>query len=112
MFTQSRSQFALPGIPWESMGNNWKEIADGDAMMSKVLGRFEVRPVSGALGAEVVGVPFGRMTEADHTAVRELLLEHLVLFFPDAEGLEPEAHIEFGRWFGELEIHPFLPKLP
>ncbi|MCD9875667.1 TauD/TfdA dioxygenase family protein [Streptomyces guryensis] len=80
--------------------------------MSKGTSRFEVRPVSGALGAEVVGVPFGRMTEADHTAVRELLLTHLVLFFPDAEGLEPEAHKEFGRWFGELEIHPFLPKLP
>lgn len=74
--------------------------------------RFEVRPMSGALGAEVRGVPFGRMAEADFTAVRELLLEHLVLFFPDAAGLAPEAHKEFGRWFGELEVHPFLPKLP
>ncbi|WP_405623683.1 TauD/TfdA dioxygenase family protein [Streptomyces sp. NBC_00076] len=74
--------------------------------------RFQVRPVSGALGAEVFGVPFGRLTEADLATVRELLLDHLVLFFPDVAELEPEAHKEFGRWFGKLEVHPFLPKLP
>jgi taurine dioxygenase len=74
--------------------------------------RFQVRPMSGALGAEVRGVPLAKLTKADYEAVRELFLEHLVLFFPDAAGLSPEAHKEFGRWFGELEVHPFLPKLP
>lgn len=74
--------------------------------------RFDVRPVSGALGAEVRGVPLDALTDSDFTAVRELLLEHLVLFFPDAAGLEPGAHKAFGRRFGELEVHPFLPKLP
>ncbi|MGW3469809.1 TauD/TfdA dioxygenase family protein [Saccharopolyspora sp. NPDC000995] len=73
---------------------------------------FDVRPVSGALGAEVRGVPLDALTDSDFTAVRELLLNHLVLFFPDAAGLEPEAHKAFGRRFGELEVHPFLPKLP
>jgi taurine dioxygenase len=74
--------------------------------------RFEVRPVSGALGAEVYGVPLGTLSDADFAEVRELLLTHLVLFLPDAAGLEPEAHKDFGRRFGELEVHPFLPKLP
>ena len=74
--------------------------------------KFDVRPVSGALGAEVRGVPLDALTDADFAAVRELLLEYLVLFLPDAAGLTPEAHKDFGRRFGELEVHPFLPKLP
>jgi taurine dioxygenase len=74
--------------------------------------RFEVRPVSGALGAEVSGVPLGALSDQDFARIRDLLLEHLVLFFPDAAGLEPEAHEDFGRRFGEPEVHPFLPKLP
>ncbi|MBP2185794.1 TauD/TfdA dioxygenase family protein [Amycolatopsis magusensis] len=73
--------------------------------------RFTVNPVSGALGAEVRGVPIATLSDADFATVRELLLEHLVLFFPDAAGLDPEAHKAFGRRFGELEVHPFLPKL-
>ncbi|UJW28288.1 TauD/TfdA family dioxygenase [Saccharothrix sp. AJ9571] len=73
--------------------------------------RFTVNPISGALGAEVTGVPLATLSDADFAAVRELLLEHLVLFFPDAAGLDPESHKAFGRRFGELEVHPFLPKL-
>ncbi|QFU88209.1 TauD/TfdA family dioxygenase [Amycolatopsis sp. YIM 10] len=72
---------------------------------------FSVSPISGALGAEVRGVPLTSLSDADFAEVRELLLTHLVLFFPDAAGLDPEAHKAFGRRFGELEVHPFLPKL-
>ncbi|MFJ1765704.1 TauD/TfdA dioxygenase family protein [Amycolatopsis sp. NPDC088138] len=73
---------------------------------------FDVRPISGALGAEVRGVPLAELSDAAFAEVRDLLLTHLVLFFPDAAGLDPEAHKAFGRRFGELEVHPFLPKLP
>ncbi|WP_010312132.1 hypothetical protein [Saccharopolyspora spinosa] len=37
--------------------------------------RFDVRPVSGALGAEVRGVPLDALTDSDFTTVRELLLD-------------------------------------
>ncbi len=40
-------------------------------------------------------------------AIRSLLLDHLVLFFPDQD-LTPDAHIAFGRLFGVLEAHPNL----
>lgn len=73
---------------------------------------IDVRPISGALGARVRGVPLESMTDADFEAVHDLLLTHLVLFFPDAAGMDPDAHKGFGRRFGELEVHPFLPKLP
>src|SRR4051794_3847562 len=72
---------------------------------------LDVRPVSGALGAEVRGVDLGNLTDEIFRRLHSLLLEHLVLFFPNAAGLSPQAHQEFGRRFGELETHPFLPKL-
>jgi len=72
---------------------------------------FDVRPISGALGVEIRGVDLERLTESEFGRLHELLLTHLVLFFPEAAGLSPEAHMEFGRRLGELEVHPFLPKL-
>jgi taurine dioxygenase len=72
----------------------------------------DARPISGALGAEVHGVDLEHLTDDVFEQVYALLLEHLVLFFPDAAGLTPEAHKAFGRRLGELEVHPFLPTLP
>src|SRR5262245_24080285 len=71
---------------------------------------LDVRPVSGALGAEVRGVRLGQLDEQEFAAVRAALLEHLVLFFPD-QHLEPDEHIAFAQWWGELEVHPFITKL-
>lgn len=73
---------------------------------------LDARPISGALGAEVHGVDLEHLTDDVFEQVHALLMAHLVLFFPDAAGLTPEAHKAFGRRLGELEVHPFLPKLP
>ncbi|MFE3604081.1 TauD/TfdA dioxygenase family protein [Streptomyces sp. NPDC059142] len=72
---------------------------------------FDIRPVSGALGAEVRGIDLNEITDAQFERIHALMLEHLVLFFPDQEKLTPKAHVAFGRRFGEVEVHPFLPKL-
>jgi taurine dioxygenase len=39
--------------------------------------------------------------------MQSLLLDHLVLFFPD-QHLTPAQHVAFGRQFGTLEGHPNL----
>jgi taurine dioxygenase len=44
---------------------------------------------------------------ADIDAIRQLLLEHLVLFFP-GQHPDVETHVAFGRHFGKLEGHPNL----
>jgi taurine dioxygenase len=68
---------------------------------------WSVVRLAGALGAEVRGPALGRLDEAEFSAIRQLLLEHLVLFFPE-QHLPIEEHVAFGRRFGQLEAHPNL----
>ena len=72
--------------------------------------KLDVRPLAGALGAEVRGVHLGTLSNAEWQAVREVWLEHLVLFFPEQHLTHPE-HVALGQRFGEIEIHPFIPKV-
>ena len=68
---------------------------------------LDVRRLSGSLGAEIRGLPLATATAQDAALVHELLLEHMVLFFPD-QHLTADEHLAFGRHFGELEAHPNL----
>lgn len=68
---------------------------------------LDVRLLSGSLGAEIRGLALADATSADAAAIHQLLLEHMVLFFPD-QHLDPDEHIAFGRHFGTLESHPNL----
>lgn len=73
------------------------------------MGHLEVDRLGAALGAEVRGLDLDHATAEDVAAIRALLLEHLVLFFP-GQDLSLEGHVALGRLFGELEIHPNLPR--
>jgi taurine dioxygenase len=72
-----------------------------------------VRPLAGALGAQVLGVdlaaplPDGLVAE-----LRSLWLEHGVLFFQDQTALTPRLLVEFARRFGTPGEYPFLRGLP
>ena len=68
---------------------------------------WTVKRLAGALGAEISGVDIRNTTESDINALRQLLLQHLVIFLPD-QSPTPEEHVEFARNFGELEGHPNL----
>lgn len=68
---------------------------------------WEASRLATALGAEVRGVDLGRADGTEIDAIRELLLEHLVLFFPE-QHLSVDDHVAFGRHFGVLEGHPNL----
>ena len=70
----------------------------------------EVRRLSGSLGAEVRGISLGQVGAAQAEMIQSLLLEHLVLFFPEQD-ITPEEHIAFGRHFGPIEGHPHLSNL-
>jgi taurine dioxygenase len=70
-------------------------------------GSPEVVRLSGSLGAEVRGIPLGQVGPAEAETIRSLLMEHLVLFFPEQHP-SAEEHVAFGRHFGPLEGHPHL----
>ena len=68
---------------------------------------WQVQRLAPALGAEVRGADLAGATDADIDAVKALLLEHQVLFFPK-QTITVEEHVALGRRFGPLEGHPNL----
>lgn len=73
-----------------------------------IYGELDVRPISGALGAEVGNVDLSaelRDSTIDH--IRAAFLDHHVLVFRD-QHVSPEQQMAFGRRFGELDTHPFV----
>lgn len=70
--------------------------------------RIRVEPLSGALGADVLGVDLSApLDDETFEEVHRAFLEHLVLFFHD-QHLDKEQHKAFARRFGPLNVHPFV----
>jgi len=73
---------------------------------------IEVRPVAGALGAEVCGVDLGEaLSDEQVDTLRRAFLDHQVIFFR-GQSLDPDSHKEVGRRFGDLNIHGYYESLP
>jgi len=73
---------------------------------------LDVRPVAGALGAEIHGVDLSRpLAPATVAALRAALLEHGVIFFR-GQTLTPAQQLAFARAFGEPMEYPQLKGLP
>lgn len=72
---------------------------------------FEVRPMTGALGAEIVGLDLAAPLDEDTFAeLHQVWLDKLVLFFRD-QSLTPEQHLAFGKRFGEIDPSAYIPTL-
>ncbi len=70
-----------------------------------------VTPIAGALGAEIAGVDLSRDLPAETVAaLRQALLDHLVIFFRDQD-LTPARLMAFARRFGEPVTYPFVKGL-
>jgi taurine dioxygenase len=72
---------------------------------------LKVEPVSGSLGTQVEGLDLRTdLDEATVAQLRQLLLDRLVLFFPD-QHLSPDDQRALMRKFGEIEKHPERPQI-
>jgi taurine dioxygenase len=73
---------------------------------------IEVRPVAGALGAEIAGVDISRVLEDGVVAeMRQAFLDHLVIFLRNQK-VTPPQQLAFARRFGEPIEYPQLKGLP
>jgi taurine dioxygenase len=73
---------------------------------------IEVRPIAGALGAEIGGVDLAQpLPAAVISELRQAWLDHLVIFIP-GQKLSPQAQLDFARRFGEPMEYPQLKGLP
>ena len=69
---------------------------------------IEVKPISGALGAEIGGVNLSEPLGDDVVAaIRSAFLDHLVIFFR-GQDLTPARQIAFSKRFGTLDTHEFV----
>ena len=81
-------------------------------MESRQYRHIEVRPIAGALGAEVRGVNIAQpLPDAVIAEIRQAWLDHLVIFLPNQK-LSPQAQVDFARRFGEPMEYPQLKGLP
>lgn len=73
--------------------------------------KLDIKPIAGALGAEIGGVDLSKDLDADCTAaIRQALLDHLVIFFRD-QTLTPARFSGFARRFGDPVAYPFVKGL-
>jgi taurine dioxygenase len=69
---------------------------------------LDVRPVAGALGAEILGIDLGHdLGDESIAAIRAAWLKHCVIFFRD-QTLPPERFLSLARRFGEAVEYPFI----
>jgi taurine dioxygenase len=68
---------------------------------------MNVKPIAGALGAEITGIDLRRLTAEDVAEIRKAWLEHLVVFFRDQE-LSLAEYMAFARHIGKPIPYPFV----
>ena len=69
--------------------------------------RIEVKPIAGALGADIDNVDLGNLDDETFGEIKTAWLEHLVVFF-HRQNISPEQQIALARRFGEIHHHPFM----
>ena len=74
--------------------------------------QLEVRPLSRAVGAEILGINLlNPVSDAQIAEIRKIWLQHSVVFFRE-QPLEPGAFQAFAQRFGEIIEYPFVKGLP
>ncbi len=72
---------------------------------------FNVEPLTATTGAVITGIDLREVDEASIDEFEQLVLEHLVVFFPD-QALEPAEQMRLALLLGDIDVAPFGPKHP
>ncbi|MBT6913805.1 MAG: TauD/TfdA family dioxygenase, partial [Rhodospirillaceae bacterium] len=72
---------------------------------------IEIKPLSGAVGAEIYGVDLARdLDNSEMATVRQAFFDHGVVFFMD-QNLTPDQHLTFARRFGGIDVNKFFEQV-
>lgn len=72
---------------------------------------IQVKPIAGALGAEIYGVDLAKLDDAIFADIHHAFLDNLVIFFRD-QTITPEQQVAFSARFAPVGYYPFLKGLP
>ncbi|MEM7086661.1 MAG: TauD/TfdA family dioxygenase [Bacteroidota bacterium] len=70
----------------------------------KIIG---VHPMTGNLGAEISNVNLDQLDDQTFAEIKRAFLEYQVIVFRD-QNVAYQSHIDFGKRFGELYVHPYV----
>ena len=71
---------------------------------------MKIKKLTEHIGAEISDIRIDSLEQSEVDEIKEAWLAHKVLVFRN-QPISVEAHIAFGKHFGELEIHPFADNL-
>ena len=71
---------------------------------------MKIKKLTEHIGAEISEIRIDSLEQSEVDEIKEAWLAHKVLVFRN-QPISVEAHIAFGKHFGELEIHPFADNL-
>jgi taurine dioxygenase len=81
-----------------------RSVADSEAY-----GTLEIRPLTGALGAEIRGIDLAKpLSSRAREEIKRALFDHLVIYFHDQPGFTRERQLEFAQMFGTLQKIPHI----
>ena len=72
---------------------------------------IQVKPIAGALGAEIYGVDLAKLDDEIFADIHQAFLDNLVIFFRD-QTITPEQQVAFSARFAPVGYYPFLKGLP
>ncbi|MCB1740253.1 MAG: TauD/TfdA family dioxygenase [Gammaproteobacteria bacterium] len=73
---------------------------------------LDIRPIAGAMGAEVHGVDLAAgLDDQTFAEINKALLDHGAIFFRDQD-ITPDQQLALARRWGTVHLHPHMPCLP
>lgn len=71
----------------------------------------EVIHLTKHIGTEIVGLQLAELNDKQKDELALLIAERVVVFFKDQD-LSPQKQLELGKYWGQVEVHPQVPRVP
>lgn len=70
-----------------------------------------VNNLTAHIGTEIVGLQLADLDDKQKDELALLIAERVVVFFKNQD-LSPQKQLELGKYWGQVEVHPQIPRVP